>query len=613
MMNGLACISADSPWKRLRHSASLCLELFFIAFMLLGCSKQQKAESPPEIPASQAAQMDVFQARQALQQGRLELADQMVLVLVTERPQDAEVLELAGDVQQSLNAHPKAYEYYQAALEVTKPASLSLYDKQGRLLMKMGRPFDALEVIEHAVTLYPNEANLHRDVAGLQISLGLVVRASEHLKWLAMRGYAQANELGVLVDLSRPQADEATIDYSLKSNPNDPRPRYGLATTSAYRGDWLEAAKHLKPIYQARPDFLEATALYGRAVIELNDSEAISQWSKALPADIHRQTQYWMAIGKMAEREQLKQAACRAYWEAVRLFPDYPEALSSLSSSLLDVGKTEESRIIADRVGKLARARDFSDAVRSRGFNSQRSIVQTALATEELGRLWEAAAWLRVGASITEDIDPQMIEHYNRIRANLTGKTPWLLASAQPALDMDLSSWPMLSLPQIEKMEQPSVKSEAQVNQFRFIDEAAARSLDHICKIHLPHGGESGMWIYQSGAGGAAALDFDLDGWMDTYLTMMDGTPLQEDSSPNQLYRNLAGSFVNVTDLSRTGDLGFAQGVTVSDYNSDGFDDIYIANIGRNRLYQNKGDGTFVDVTHRSGCRESIGRRRPYW
>uniref|UniRef100_UPI003568C72D CRTAC1 family protein n=1 Tax=Stieleria sp. TaxID=2795976 RepID=UPI003568C72D len=114
---------------------------------------------------------------------------------------------------------------------------------------------------------------------------------------------------------------------------------------------------------------------------------------------------------------------------------------------------------------------------------------------------------------------------------------------------------------------------------------------------------ESGLMIYQSGAGGAGVVDFDLDGWPDTYLTVMDGTPRREDSGPNRLYRNLAGEYSDVTDFSALLDRGFSQGVAVGDYNADGWPDVLVANIGENRLYQNNGDGTFRDVT--ASCRLS--------
>jgi hypothetical protein len=77
----------------------------------------------------------------------------------------------------------------------------------------------------------------------------------------------------------------------------------------------------------------------------------------------------------------------------------------------------------------------------------------------------------------------------------------------------------------------------------------------------------------------------------------MDGTPNRRDSGPNRLHRNLAGEFLDVTDVSSLVDRGFSQGISVGDYNADGWPDVYVANIGENRLYRNNGDGTFCDVT----------------
>jgi hypothetical protein len=57
------------------------------------------------------------------------------------------------------------------------------------------------------------------------------------------------------------------------------------------------------------------------------------------------------------------------------------------------------------------------------------------------------------------------------------------------------------------------------------------------------------------------------------------------------------GRFDDVTVSAGVGDNGYSQGVTVGDYNADGFSDLYIANIGLNHLYRNNGDGTFGDAT----------------
>jgi enediyne biosynthesis protein E4 len=53
-----------------------------------------------------------------------------------------------------------------------------------------------------------------------------------------------------------------------------------------------------------------------------------------------------------------------------------------------------------------------------------------------------------------------------------------------------------------------------------------------------------------------------------------------------------------VTDEAGVGDTGFGLGVTVADYDNDGFPDLFVNNFGPNVLYRNNGDGTFTDVTN---------------
>ncbi|MFM7844342.1 MAG: FG-GAP repeat domain-containing protein, partial [Planctomycetota bacterium] len=61
------------------------------------------------------------------------------------------------------------------------------------------------------------------------------------------------------------------------------------------------------------------------------------------------------------------------------------------------------------------------------------------------------------------------------------------------------------------------------------------------------------------------------------------------------------GRFVDVTEMAHIAEPRYGQGIAVADFNDDGFDDIYVTNVGRNTLYQNQGDGTFVDVTLSAG------------
>jgi hypothetical protein len=102
---------------------------------------------------------------------------------------------------------------------------------------------------------------------------------------------------------------------------------------------------------------------------------------------------------------------------------------------------------------------------------------------------------------------------------------------------------------------------------------------------------------------GVAFLDYDGDGYLDIYF--VNGQYLPPDTrrdATNRLYRNRGdGTFVDVTEQAGVGDTGYGMGVAVGDYDNDGDLDIYVTNYGPNVLYRNEGNGTFRDMTVSAG------------
>jgi enediyne biosynthesis protein E4 len=118
-------------------------------------------------------------------------------------------------------------------------------------------------------------------------------------------------------------------------------------------------------------------------------------------------------------------------------------------------------------------------------------------------------------------------------------------------------------------------------------------------------------FIIETNGAGVAFVDYDNDGWIDALVLsgvrLQDGTRQVETFAPgtapvSHLYRNNRdGTFSDVTERSGLRLVGWASGVCAGDYDNDGWIDLAVTNFGENVLYRNRGNGTFEDVTRRAG------------
>ena len=111
-------------------------------------------------------------------------------------------------------------------------------------------------------------------------------------------------------------------------------------------------------------------------------------------------------------------------------------------------------------------------------------------------------------------------------------------------------------------------------------------------------------YIFEAKGGGVAFFDYDNDGWED--ILFVQGSTLELNHAGkdpfSRLFRNRGdGTFVDVTEAAGLTSRGWGMGVAVGDYNNDGWADVYLTRLGPNVLYRNNGDGTFTDVTDKAG------------
>ena len=118
--------------------------------------------------------------------------------------------------------------------------------------------------------------------------------------------------------------------------------------------------------------------------------------------------------------------------------------------------------------------------------------------------------------------------------------------------------------------------------------------------------------IIETKGSGIAFFDYDNDGWMDIYLTngnRLDAHwPLGKEPTTHLYKNNRDGTFTDVTEKSGMARTGWQTGVCVGDYDNDGWDDLFCCFWGHNILFHNNGDGTFTDVTHKAGLYREQGR-----
>src|SRR5712671_766466 len=117
-------------------------------------------------------------------------------------------------------------------------------------------------------------------------------------------------------------------------------------------------------------------------------------------------------------------------------------------------------------------------------------------------------------------------------------------------------------------------------------------------------GVDTKKYIIETTGTGIAIFDYDNDGWPDIFIVngTKIGTSFPAGQAPsNHLYRNNHdGTFTDVTAKAGLTATGWGQGVCVGDYDNDGWEDLYVAYYGKNRLYHNR-DGVFTEVADKSG------------
>jgi hypothetical protein len=171
--------------------------------------------------------------------------------------------------------------------------------------------------------------------------------------------------------------------------------------------------------------------------------------------------------------------------------------------------------------------------------------------------------------------------------------------------------------------------AEEQLQTTKTVDSATPGKFSYVTQrlgVNFQHQAShtSRKYLPETMGSGVALFDYDNDGRLDIFF--VNGAPLNDPTPKgtipqktgqkywNRLYHQKAdGTFEDVTEKAGLQGTVYGMGVTVGDYDNDGYEDLYVTAYGGNRLYHNNGDGTFSDVTVRAGVGASRWSTSAAW
>lgn len=473
------------------------------------------------------------------------------------------------------------------------PRSVAGIVEASRVYRDLGKLSDAESLILGAIKSVPGNVELVRESALLKVVTGRRWESTAPLFQLVKYGRAELHELQLLADLEQAVEEREFIHKCLELNSTEP---LALTAKSTFfsKADISNRIKTLRTVIRQSPDLLNAHVQLGWSLLDLGDRNQMIEWVNTLPESSSSHPDTWIIKAAWAESLSQTNAARRCYWESLRRNPNSRQANYRLGKLLESTGQDKESSGFLDRAKLLGQ---LSELIRKTRIQpSAQDFVQVVEIMLALGRYWEAAGWLQF-VQKTDDSSAWIGRMTEQLEPKLSKEFGQTAVSHNPAKRIDLSHFPLLAIPSRSR-QTDSISSRIQ-----FKDESKRTGLEFVY-FNSPDESTPGARMFEATGGGLGVLDFDVDGWPDVYMTQGCPIPAEENHSfRNRMFWNQhPGSFIEVGLSADVNDNEYGQGVSVGDINNDGFPDLRIATLTRNKLYINNGDGTFTPNRNANDC-----------
>lgn len=585
-------------------TATLTATLIAVVFVAvtIGCRKGTENTTSPATAAVNQDQAlglsrGIEQVRAEIAAGRLEPAESSIRRLLVGHPKDPTLQALFGEV---LHQQGKIQEATAWALEMSDAGEtddVSVYWHEKAVYWNLvARNWEGAErVARHAVEAFPRQPTSHRLLAQLLSSQGRRQEASERIHQLVEMGAADAREILSLIDTSGP-FDLVSFDQWV--DPNDPGMfALGKARKTYVRDKKIEKALGLlENLRIESPGQSSVESFYGRLLAEMNRNDDFEAWLATNPDGIQNQGDYWAAVGTWLQNTGRDQQSIAALSRAVQINPTDRKSLRRIAAALTRLGRDGRAQGVQESLSKL------DDVFRKASQANAAEAIEIGAVLESLLRPWEALGWYKIAGErgANGGFDPEQLRRRAQAIQSWEGKATagqLALARTTKLLGFDPSEYALpAELSAVARTEKQGDTAPKSPFVFRDLADQAGIRTTLVSGYNL---NELDFYLYQANGGGMALMDYDRDGRSDVYVVQAGGDPnIVDASSPDELYRQTgAVSFDRVERAAGCDGRGYGQGVCAADLNQDGWVDLVVANVGRNQLLINQGDGTFRDQT----------------
>ena len=547
---------------------------------------------------------NTLEARRLFEQGQYVAAMDACEQILQWDTDNAEALAIAGLAAGELQMSGRALDYLeQLPQQVNNPLVYDGLIHRVNLLTAVGRLSDAISGLYQLHSAVPDDVLVTRRLGQLLAGTGDVQFAVPILMELVTAGHASTDELMILASGGSDLWGLDRVRRLRERSPNDRRLLFAELRHLKIRSRH-DTALQLIEVALAHDPADPELHCWRLQLTGTNSNEELEQLGNARPTP---QSLSSLSKALTATNTQL---ALEFAIRRVELLSCDPIAHRRLAELLQAAGAEPAAAIHRERFTLLI---ELAELCRQRDVFGQPQAPRAVEILRHLGRFDEAVAWCRWESRVSPDSNWPAAQLAVLNLERVTSAVPVIADGARHVRNRKLTSFTAeevmpLALSALRKANRSNIDAKSIEKSVELRDIAGQVGLDS--QFYNGTSAERGRYMHEFTGGGVGVLDLDGDDWPDLLLAQGAGSPMVPsiDSSvpADELFRNIRGeTFLNVGSAAGITESDFGQGVAVGDVNLDGFDDIYVANIGTNALWINQGDGTFV--------RQTFPEHAPQW